>query len=369
MKLNIKSKYVIGNILSYFDNIKIMKIVKNNKFYLNLFNFKKDDYCFLYLINLISSMQGKKINNTLRNRMLTNLVNCYNKYDNCFFFVKKRENRKYVHIITKSCKEYAISYNLRIFLYNADYRIIKSVNRNSISFYDKNYIFFFFNDYDNDEFINLSNAFSEDESLTYFMILKNKSKFRSTYNMFHGCTNLVKVNMFNLETENLEIMSGMFAYCNNLKMLCIKENMDLRKVKFMNEMFYKCEKMENINMDLFMLRDLIDMEMMFTHCYNLLTFKMTNFITNNVIRFDRMFACCFKLKHIILGNDNFVVRDEINEVLNKDEIPYEERILYKMRMFHNCYKLEENYHIMFKNDIILKLIEKNESMKKKQDFK
>ena len=363
----IRGEYIKKNILSYFDMIKQMQVLRYNKKYQKLLNLEKNDYVFLYLINTIIKVQNRKMNNKLKNKILFNLTDCFDKYDNCFFYIKYKDTNKYINIITKNCKEYAISYNLKLFLYYKDDSLIKKIRSNSVTSYYRNYIFFFYNEYVKDEYINLSNLFNDDEDLCYFTVLKNQSKYRSTFNMFYNCFNLEKVNLKLLNTENLINVSCMFRHCIKLKDIFFRDNVDLEKVEDASEMFYRCENIKSVNLDLFNLKNVIDMGGMFSCCTSLETIKMTKFNTCNVSNFNYMFENCHNLKEIILGDNNFIINENINVILSNNHLSFEEKYLYKMRMFSNCYELDKNYFIVFEDDKIVnnkivKLIKKESSL-------
>ena len=69
-------------------------------------------------------------------------------------------------------------------------------------------------------------------------------------------------------------------------------------------LFYKCDKLENINLSNFNTQNIKDMSHIFYKCNSLKNINLSNFNTQNVINMSNMFSYCKSLTNINLSNFN-----------------------------------------------------------------
>lgn len=172
---------------------------------------------------------------------------------------------------------------------------------------------------------------------SYFCIAKEPGDYTIEYNfksyltktdfLFSECFNLIELDFWDFNSENVTNMVGMFLECSSLKTLKIS-NLDTKNVKDMNCMFYGCKELEtldlsgfntqnvlimsrlffgckklkNINLSRFNTQNVIDMYNMFGECQSLLQLDLLNFYTQNVVNMSRMFFNCISLRKLNLSN-------------------------------------------------------------------
>ena len=122
--------------------------------------------------------------------------------------------------------------------------------------------------------------------------------------MFNYCKKLVKLDLSNINTENVTSMAGMFQNCEKIKSLDLSKfdtknntllycmfndcyelkeikfsnKFNTEKVMFMNWMFYGCENLENLNLSSFKVdkKNMKDMTEMFIGCDKLEKIKVNS---------------------------------------------------------------------------------------------
>ncbi len=93
------------------------------------------------------------------------------------------------------------------------------------------------------------------------------SKVTNMDNMFFGCTNLKELDVSGFDTSGVTDMSGMFAYCQNLKELDVS-GFDTSKVTDMGSMFHACSNLEELDVSGFDTSKVTYMGGMFYGCEN-----------------------------------------------------------------------------------------------------
>ena len=141
--------------------------------------------------------------------------------------------------------------------------------------------------------------------------------------LFKGlCGNVKSLDLSGWNTSNVENMSGMFAYCENLKNLVLSNWETLGNVKNMSYMFYKCSSLESLILSSWNNTKVEDMFSMFYGCTNLKSLALTSFDTSNVNDMSLMFANCKNLESLDLSNwDTSNVKDMIG-IFDSCPAPY-----------------------------------------------
>ena len=113
------------------------------------------------------------------------------------------------------------------------------------------------------------------------------AKLTSTLNMFHACKS---ISTYNHTLKNLETITGM-------------EYLNTEKVTNMNNMFYYCSKLKEIDLSHFNTAKVTKMAGMFTYCSSLKTLDLRTFNMDNVTYVRSMFAECSELVTIFCSED------------------------------------------------------------------
>ena len=121
--------------------------------------------------------------------------------------------------------------------------------------------------------------------------------------MFLECINLQQIKISNIDTKKVEDMNCMFYGCRSLKYLDLSF-FNTQNVINMNRLFFGCNSLTNINLTSFNTQNVVNMYGMFEGCSSLLNLDLMNFYTQNVINMSRMFFCCSSLKSLDLSNFN-----------------------------------------------------------------
>ena len=95
------------------------------------------------------------------------------------------------------------------------------------------------------------------------------------------------------DTSEVEDMSGLFAYCKNLKELNVS-SFDTSNVKNMDDMFFGCCKLEELDLSNFNTRKVKSMRNYFCDCNSLKKLDISGFILDNcydTLMYDFLTAC------------------------------------------------------------------------------
>ncbi|WP_294753253.1 BspA family leucine-rich repeat surface protein [uncultured Ruminococcus sp.] len=128
----------------------------------------------------------------------------------------------------------------------------------------------------------------------------NTSKVTKMWQTFGACPNLKSINLQSFNTSNVTDMTNMFQ-SSGFEELDLS-SFDTKKVKYMGNMFFKCENLKNVDLSSFNTSNLENMSGMFNSCKNLKSLDFSNFDTTNLKLFDSVFTNCESLEKIIFGN-------------------------------------------------------------------
>ena len=159
----------------------------------------------------------------------------------------------------------------------------------------------------------------------YTIKLELDVKITDCCQMFHGCTNIISIDLSNFDSENVTNMNYMFSGCKNLKNIDISglntdnvtkmsymfymcwniKDLDLssfntEKVKDMSGLFCQCQ-MKNLDISFLNTKNLINMSHMFYGMKNLDNLNFENFNTKNVNNMSGLFASCQNLNNLDLS--------------------------------------------------------------------
>ena len=153
---------------------------------------------------------------------------------------------------------------------------------------------------------NMNFLFSNNYSLKR-IVFSNLTTYFTTENatdmndMFYGCNNLTELNLLKFNTAKVTNMSYMFAYCNSLSNLDLS-SFNTENVVNMSWMFYDCPKLEKLDLSHFNTNKVKDMSYMFCGCKNIFKIKLSSFNTENVKTMNTMFGGCEYIQELDLSN-------------------------------------------------------------------
>ena len=192
-----------------------------------------------------------------------------------------------------------------------------------------------------------NDLFNGNKSIRYVTFEDGIKTNTSIKNLFRDCTNLISINLNNLDTSNVVDMSYMFFGCFNL------ETVDISKIKTsnvtnMHGMFTSCEKLTSLSLLNFDTSKVVDMQSMFYGCKNLKSIELTSFNTQNVTNFISMFHGCSSLESLNLGSFNTSNATNMYRMfygctnlksIYVDPIWNTNKVTSSTEMFYNCKKL------------------------------
>ena len=119
--------------------------------------------------------------------------------------------------------------------------------------------------------------------------------------MFYGCKALTEINSSDWDTSNVTTMYGMFYECSNLTSLDLS-NFDTSNVTSIGSMFNRCNNLTSLDVSNFDTSNVTDMYGMFYNCNNLTSLDLSNWNTSNVTNMSYMFYNCNNLTSLDLSN-------------------------------------------------------------------
>ena len=102
-------------------------------------------------------------------------------------------------------------------------------------------------------------------TIEYFI----KKNLTRTNHMFSDCEYLTKLNLSNLNTQDVENMSYMFYNCKSLTDLDLS-NFDTQNVSNISYMFYNCNSLKNLNLSDFKINKGTEVKNIFAYCDSLM---------------------------------------------------------------------------------------------------
>ena len=131
----------------------------------------------------------------------------------------------------------------------------------------------------------------------------NTSNVTNMCMMFGNCSNLTSLDLSNFNTSTVINMANMFEYCSNLTSINVA-SFDTSSATDMSFMFYCCSSLATLNVSNFNTNAVTKMSSMFAQCSNLTLLDLSNFDTSNVTSMDGMFARCSNLTSLNISGFN-----------------------------------------------------------------
>ena len=137
------------------------------------------------------------------------------------------------------------------------------------------------------------------EKLNNVTIIFDKP-IQSCENMFYKMDKIIEINLSNFDASHVTNMNNMFSYCSKLEKITLG-NIKTSLVKSMKRLFYNCSNLKKIDKLNFDTSSVTDMQEMFAHCKSLLSIN-AKFNPKNVENMFLMFAYCNNIEIINLPN-------------------------------------------------------------------
>jgi len=152
---------------------------------------------------------------------------------------------------------------------------------------------------------NLRNPFKagNPSQFDYGKYLRNfdTSKVKTMQNMFYGCRGMQELNVSSFNTQNVTNMSGMFGENINLNSLDVR-NFNTSKVQNMSSMFVALYKVPELDLSNFDTSNVTNMQRMFYDNNTFTSLDISSFDTSNVTNMEEMFANMRKLNTLNMQN-------------------------------------------------------------------
>ena len=131
--------------------------------------------------------------------------------------------------------------------------------------------------------------FNEDENYVEITLDDN---ITNCDHMFYRCNKITEINFNNFDTSKVTSMSAMFCGCQSLTSLDLY-SFDTSQVTNMLWMFYNCLSLTSLNLSNFNTSKLNLIQNMFLNCSNLEYINLKNFdesnLSNNIAEYQNMF--------------------------------------------------------------------------------
>ena len=158
---------------------------------------------------------------------------------------------------------------------------------------------------------------AEIENISYL----NTSEMTDMSYMFYRCEKLQSLDLSNFNAAMVTDMRYMFYDCSNLQSINLS-NFNAAMVTDMHYMFYDCSNLQSINLSNFNAEKVTNMSNMFSDCPKLQSLDLSSFNTEMVETMRAMFSDCPNLQSLDLSNFNT------------------EKVTDMSYMFNNCSKLQ-----------------------------
>ena len=143
------------------------------------------------------------------------------------------------------------------------------------------------------EILNPNKTYNFVEELNNVTIIFNEPIYSCT-SMFERLSNIIEIDLSNLDSSKVISMTSMFRQCSSLKKI-IFGNINTSSVTTMDYLFYFCKHLTSIDLSKFNTSSVITMERMFSHCESLSSLDVSSFNTKNVVSMFDIFAYCYNL--------------------------------------------------------------------------
>ena len=168
---------------------------------------------------------------------------------------------------------------------------------------------------------------------THTVILEWTRDREDYSHIFHGCSDIIEIDLSNFKTSQVKYMGSMFRECSSLTSIRFTD-FDSTSALDMGAMFYGCKQLTSIDLFWFDTSKVTYMWNMFAECSSLTSLDLSSFDTRKVGYMWGMFSDCTSLISLDLSSFDTSLVSEMGE------------------LFKNCINLEYIDMINFKEDYL-----------------
>ena len=278
MLFNIKSKYIIEEIFSFFEEAKKLEIIRYNKKIQEKMGVTFETYKDFGKIEIEITMEK---DHDIKGKEKFYFIH-YNEKDELNYHIYFDDNeeeakRNYIKLGEKVSKV-KIIINRKVKTFFESFHNCILVKRIKFIKYNRK------------DITRLSQLFYECIRLKDLDITKlNMENVTNINGLFQECEQLTRLDLSNMKTVKIKDMSNLFKLCAKLRYLDLS-SFDTSNVKHMTGMFSCCFDLEEIKLSNFDTHNVVDMANMFNRCKNLSNLDISHFNLNNVKTMKGMFA-------------------------------------------------------------------------------
>ena len=136
------------------------------------------------------------------------------------------------------------------------------------------------------------------------VIACDTEKVTNMEDMFYNCNSLTELDIKIFNTKNVTTMSSMFCFCENLAKLEFGKNFNTTNVTNMGGMFSGCSRLTKLDVKNFDTINVTNMGFIFHNCSSLTELDLKIFNTKKVTIMSSMFSGCKNLAKLEFG-ENF----------------------------------------------------------------
>ena len=216
--------------------------------------------------------------------------------------------------------------------------------------------------YINDKKKDFTNYFKPESEGKYIIKLKFNINLKDCSYMFYKCEKIKNIEFISFNTKYVTNMKYMFYQCKQLTNINLFSFIT-KNVTDMSYMFFDCHNLNNIDLSSFDTQNVENMMAMFFGCNNLKNLNLSSFNIQNVNEMSYIFSNCWKLKNIffnsVYGNQELINKYEYHQVFNEINIlvNVEEEDVNKRVYFLNNY--EKPFPVIDENNNLKDLNYKN----------
>ena len=129
----------------------------------------------------------------------------------------------------------------------------------------------------------------------------NTAKVTSMGAMFQECNSLTALDLGSFSTSNTKYIGDMFSGCSSLQELDLS-NFDTSKITSLDYMFEGCSSLKKLDLSSFDTGKVTSMDSMFKGCSSLEELDLSNFDTLNVTNMNRTFTFCYSLEKLDISS-------------------------------------------------------------------
>ena len=129
-------------------------------------------------------------------------------------------------------------------------------------------------------------------------------QFTNLKNLFSGISNIIEVDLSELDSNKITSTEGLFKDCKSLNFINLSNKFNTSNVNNMTEMFSGCESLIYLDLSNIDTSNTKYMANMFKNCYSLIWLNSPNLISQNTENLDNIFKGCSKLEYLNLNNSN-----------------------------------------------------------------